>query len=72
MTCYFRSKHADFAVENKDAIIEVVFDWQEHIGHHAANVIRCACLWAVGDSKLQDTFSMSSSYQLQKFMNNQP
>ena len=51
MTCYFRSKHADFAVENKETIIEVVFDWQEHIGQHAASVIRCACLWANGQRK---------------------
>lgn len=64
MTCYFRSKHAEFAVENKEVIIEVVFDWQGNIGHHAASAIRCAYLWAVGHSKLQDTVSVSSSYQL--------
>jgi hypothetical protein len=62
-------KHADFAVENKETITEVVFDWQEHIGHHAASVIRCACLWAVGHSKPQYAVSISSSYQLQIFMN---
>jgi len=39
MTCYFRSKHADFAVESKETITEVVFDWQDHVGHHAASVV---------------------------------
>jgi hypothetical protein len=58
MTCYFMSKPADFAVENKETIIEVLFDWQEHIGHHATSVIRCAFLWAIGHSKPQDTVSI--------------
>jgi len=57
-TCYFRSKHADLAVENKETIIEDVFDWQEHIGHHAASVIRCTCLWVIGHRKPQDTVSI--------------
>jgi hypothetical protein len=72
MTCYFSSKHAYFAVEDKETITEVVFDWQQQIGHHAASVIRCACLWAFGHGKPQDTVSISSSYQLQKCMIQQP
>lgn len=60
MTCYFTSKHADFAVEHKETITEVVFE------------IRCACLWEIRHSKPQDTVSISNSYQLQIIMNHQP